>query len=353
MNEQTVRIGFIGAGDICRVRHLPGLAALNNVDVVAVCNRSSSSAERIAADFDIPEIVEDWKSLIHRPDLDAVFIGTWPYMHAEMSIACLQAGKHCFCQARMCMNLAEAKQMAETASACPELVNMICPPPTRMPFEPYVQQIIANNELGQIMMVQLDTVNGANLTTDSIHWRERIEFSGQQVMAMGIFAETMNAWVGPYQELSAYTSTPISEKTDESGNKIPIKIPQLVTITGRLESGALAVEHHNGVAGDKSTPATCLRIWGTGGTLQYHFGDTIEFAKSGNLLETVSVAPELQRPWLVERDFVNAVRDAERGELPETRPVSPDFNEGLLYMRKVEAVHRSAHTAQAIKPAQL
>src|SRR4051812_27380474 len=97
----SLRIGIIGAGGIFKTRHLPGLRALSDVQVAVVCNRSRESGEAVAREWDIPEVVTEWRELIARDDLDAVFIGTWPYTHAEMSIAALEAGKHVFCQARM------------------------------------------------------------------------------------------------------------------------------------------------------------------------------------------------------------------------------------------------------------
>ena len=47
--------------------------------------------------------------------VDAVCIGTWPYMHCPISLEALSAGKHVLTEARMCMNLAEAVQMQAAA----------------------------------------------------------------------------------------------------------------------------------------------------------------------------------------------------------------------------------------------
>jgi predicted dehydrogenase len=342
---ETLKLGFIGAGGIARSNHLPNLAKIEGVKVVAVANRSRESGTAVAKDFGIPDVMDDWKALIARPDLDAIFIGTWPYMHKEMSIAALDAGKHVFCQARMAMNLAEALEMLAAASRHPNLVNMICPPPQRMPFEPYVKQLLANGELGAITAVELRAVNGGNRDASKVHWREKTEFSGNQIMAMGIFAETLNAWVGPYQELSARLSTPIATKNDH-GKNVAIKVPQLVTITGKLANGALATEIHTGLAADTTTPGSELIIWGINGTLRYRFGDVIEFAKPGAALAPASVPENLKRGWKVEEDFVTAVHAAKAGK---TWKVSPDFEEGLLYMQKVEAVHASAREGRSVK----
>jgi predicted dehydrogenase len=359
-NPNAIRIGFIGAGGICRTRHLPGLKALSKpgaagplppVEVVAVCNRSHASAQKVARDFAIPEVIDDWHDLLARPDIDAVFIGTWPYMHKELSIAALEAGKHVFCQARMAMDLGEAKAMCVSAAKHPHQVSMICPPPHRMPFEPFVRHALAGGMLGPLTAVQVVSISGGNREENQVTWRERGEFSGRQAMALGILAETLNAWVGPYQRLAAEVATPLATKRDAAGPTVNIAIPQVLTITGRLESGALAVEQHLGLAADKTTPGESITLWGQSGTLRHQFlSNVIEYAPAGEELKPVAVPAELQRAWQVEADFIAAVAVAKAGR---SWSVSPDFNEALLYMRKVEAVYVSAAEGRAVVPAEL
>lgn len=48
---EKVRIGVIGAGGIFRSRHFPGLAPIDEAEVVAICNRSEESGRRIAEEF--------------------------------------------------------------------------------------------------------------------------------------------------------------------------------------------------------------------------------------------------------------------------------------------------------------
>jgi len=347
LNPSKIRIGFIGAGSIARSRHLPNLAVIPEVEVLYVSNRTAESAKKIAGEWRIPHVVENWRDLIAKPDIDAVFIGTWPYMHREMGVAVLNADKHVFCQARMAMNLAEAKEMLAASRAKPKLVAQICPPPTRMPFEPYVQQLIRAGKLGPIVSVELLSHGSANLNPEAVHWRERREFSGNQIMAMGIYAETLNAWVGPYEQLSAFTATPIATKRD-GGKPVEIKVPQAVTISGRLKNGGLVLEHHLGLAADKSTPGDRLTIWGRAGTLRYTFGQSIEFAPAGGELKPVDVPGDLKRDWFVEADFIASVQNAMAGR-PKKVGINPDFAEGLDYMRKVEAVHVSASSGRAVK----
>ena len=95
----------------------------------AVVNRSPESSAAAAAALEIPNVAASWQELVSSPDIDAVCIGTWPYTHAEMTIAALNAGKHVLCEARMAMNAAQAKEMIAASAAHPELVAQIVPSP--------------------------------------------------------------------------------------------------------------------------------------------------------------------------------------------------------------------------------
>ena len=81
-DSTPVRIGFIGAGGICKQRHLPGLKALDNIELVAVCNRSQTSGQQIAEEFGFSEVLTDWEQMLKSDNIDAVFIGSYPNTHA-------------------------------------------------------------------------------------------------------------------------------------------------------------------------------------------------------------------------------------------------------------------------------
>lgn len=48
MNEQKIRVGIIGAGRNTCVRHIPGLKAINGVEIISVCNRRVESGKKVA-----------------------------------------------------------------------------------------------------------------------------------------------------------------------------------------------------------------------------------------------------------------------------------------------------------------
>src|SRR5207245_2301373 len=75
-------------------------------------------------------------------------------------------------------------------------------------------------------------------------------------------------------------------------------------------------------------------IVGNVGTLTYDFGsDVVQAGKLGDgALHLVDLPPELARDWRVEEDFLAAVKS--KGRIR----AHPNFEEGVRYMRVVQAV---------------
>src|SRR5881275_2217356 len=129
MAKQPLRVGLIGAGANTRSRHIPGLRAISDVEIVAVCNRRRESTAAAARELGIPRTFDRWEDLVADPEIDAVVIGTWPYLHCPVTLAALAAGKHVLTEARMAMSAAEAREMLAAARAHPGLVTQVVPAP--------------------------------------------------------------------------------------------------------------------------------------------------------------------------------------------------------------------------------
>ena len=132
MINQTIRVGFMGAGANTRKHHIPKLRAQPGVELVAVANRTKESGERDAREFGIPRVYDDWRDLVRAPDVDAVCIGTWPYVDCAITLVALDAGKHVLCEARMAMDAAEARRMLDGARRSPHLITQLVPAPNTL-----------------------------------------------------------------------------------------------------------------------------------------------------------------------------------------------------------------------------
>jgi len=112
--EGAVRVGIIGAGDFARATLAPRLAALDEVDLAAVCARTGSSAQSLADRYRIPIVTTDWRQLVASDELDALVIATPHAEHAEMAAAALEAGKAVLVEKPLAVDEAGLARIAAT-----------------------------------------------------------------------------------------------------------------------------------------------------------------------------------------------------------------------------------------------
>lgn len=328
-NSHKIRIGIVGAGEIVRSRHLPALKKHSEVEIVAVSNSSYESAQKFC-DENLPHAtpMQNWADLLALDNIDAVWIGTPPYMHSAVTVSALEAGKHVFCQARMAMDLAEAEEMLATARRFPDLVTMLCPPPFGLRGDLLVKKLLAEDYLGEPHHIRLRSFTGAYLNAEApAHWRQRIEISGLNVLALGIYVEVLQRWLGDITGVYARQKTinPVRQGYE-------VIVPDMVTILCTFASGAEGVLEFSGInalaANDR------LEVYGNSGTMTYDFGtDVVQAGKDGDrALHTVELTPDLEGKWQVEDDFIAAVK------APGKPRPHPDFVDGVRYMRVVQAV---------------
>jgi len=328
-NNHKLRIGIVGAGNIVRTRHLPALKKHPEVEIVAVSNLAYESAENFCSEK-LPQAtpIKNWPDLVALPDIDIVWIGTPPYMHSAVTISALEAGKHVFCQARMSMDLAEAEEMLAVSKRYPELVTMLCPPPFGMQADLIVKKILAENYIGRPHHVRLQSFTGNYLDSDApAHWRQKIEISGLNTLTLGIYVEVLQRWLGDITGVFARGKIihPMREGYD-------VIIPDLLSVLCSFENGAEGVLEFSGInalaSGDR------LEIYGSAGALTCDFtSDVVQAGKIGDrALHVVDIPRELEGEWRVEEDFLAAVKSKGR-----VRP-DPNFEDGLRYMRVVQAV---------------
>lgn len=348
MSDGSIRVGLIGAGGNTRLRHIPGLQAQEGVELAAVANRTRASGERVAQEFGVPRVADDWQEIIEDEGIDAVCIGTWPYMHATLTIAALEAGKHVLCEARMAMNAEEARAMLAAARRHPRLVAQIVPAPHTLAFDATIVEMIGEGYIGELIALDARIAAGSDFPNfdTPVHWRHDRELSGNNVMSMGIWYEAMMRWVGPAGSVFAIGQRVVPHRRDEAGRRVAMTIPDHIDVVGAMAQGGQMRFNVTTVVGHAPAPADVC-IFGSEGTLRlcHQSGsDGLELLagrRGGDGLGPVEIAPEKRGGWRVEEEFVNAIRGLE----PVTHT---DFATGVRYMEWTDAVARSLRTGEAV-----
>ena len=111
---KTIRWGIAGSGSIAN-KFANCIKNVEGAELVAVASRSEKTARDFALKHNIPNVFEGYDSLADFPDVDAIYVSTIHPFHKSCAEVFLNAKKHVLCEKPLCVNAAEAKELAECA----------------------------------------------------------------------------------------------------------------------------------------------------------------------------------------------------------------------------------------------
>jgi predicted dehydrogenase len=339
--RDKIRVGIIGAGGIVGSVHIPGLRKMPGVEIVAVANRSLESSRRAADEFGIPRAYADWEQLLADKNIDAVLIGTWPYMHRDTTLAALESGRHVLCQARMANNTAEAREMLAASQRHANLVCQLVPTSGSYRIDRALQSLLAGGAVGDVLSVEVQMLQrGFADFGGELDWRHDPEFSGVNVLNVGGTYESAMRWLGPGNRVMAKTRVQIPNRRDEQGAQRATTIPDHVEVLYELGNGAPVHMKFSETTG--LSRGNDIWIFGSEGTIRVDNEQNIFVGRRGDKeLSAHPNPPEGQARHRVEEEFINAIRGVE--------PVTLNtFEIGVRYMEWTEAIYRSAESRTAV-----
>jgi len=337
MIQDKIRVGFIGAGQNTRKVHIPKLQALPGVELIEVANRTLASGKKVANEFNIQRVRSSWQEIAASTDVDAIVIGTWPYLHCKASCAALNGGKHVLCEARMATNLSEAQKMQESSKAHPNLISQLVPAPFTLHTDKTIRSYIEQGRLGKLLYFHVDYhSNGLASSNGILHWRRNKKYSGENTMVLGIIYESIQRWIPPAKSLNAVGNIFNDKSLDpETGEIVTIEIPDYLSVQMEMETGIrgsfLITET------SLHPPLPSIKIYGTEGSLKIDFvpdGKLWYGAKTDDSFKEVKIKSKDKGYWRVEEEFINAIRGKEDVHLTT-------FDSGVNYMRFTQAVMES------------
>lgn len=339
--QEVIRVGLIGAGANVQDVQIPGFRRQAGVEVFAVANRSLESSQRVADQFGIPRAYAHWGELLEDKDVDAILIGTWPYMHRTLTLEGLAHGKHVLCQARMANDAAEALEMLDASQRYPDLVCQLVPTSTSYVLDNVLGRLIGEGFLGEVLSVEIQRVGrGFPEYGGELDWRHDLEFSGYNALNLGSTYESMMRWVGRATRVMAMAKTHVAFRRDASGQPRSVHLPDHYDIVYELPNGAQVHMRMSETTGLSAGNQTWLH--GSEGTIHVDARQRILAGRRGDsALTEIPNPPDAQASYRVEEEFVNSIRGLEEvTQLP--------FEAGVHYMEWTEAVQRSAKTGAAV-----
>ncbi|MCS4293012.1 myo-inositol 2-dehydrogenase/D-chiro-inositol 1-dehydrogenase [Comamonas sp. BIGb0152] len=120
-----LRIGIAGLGRLGR-RHAENLAyRIRNTRLVWACSPIASELDDARSQLGIEHVTSDFDRMVHAPDVDAIVLVTPTALHAQQTIAALEAGKHVFVEKPLALEVADCERVEAVAAQHPDRVAMV------------------------------------------------------------------------------------------------------------------------------------------------------------------------------------------------------------------------------------
>ncbi len=224
----SIGIGVIGMG-VGR-RHAPGFVADQRVSHVALCDNDESKLKERAEELQIEDTTTNWCEIVERDDIGLVSVASPDHLHAEMSVAALNAGKHVLCEKPMAMSLAESRAMIDAVERSGKklMVNNVLRFYER--FE-HVKKLVDDGELGEIYAAEGDYLHNT-LSLIRNGWRGPHRHSC--MTGGGVHLIDLLRWiVAEVEEAFCYSTYGVLTEKEA-------KSPDCMLAILRLENGAVA-----------------------------------------------------------------------------------------------------------------
>jgi len=152
----AVRVGIIGCGKITERASMPNLVNYKEkVDIKVLCDIIKDKAEGMAKQFDIRgiDIATDWKEVVKRNDIDAIFVNTPNYVHEEIACGAAGAKKHILVEKPITISNKAAKNMINAADKS-GVFFMVEQTQRFDPVHQAAKKVVESGKLGKINTVK-------------------------------------------------------------------------------------------------------------------------------------------------------------------------------------------------------
>jgi predicted dehydrogenase len=371
--KPEIRIGLLGYGFIGQVhtlayRLLPMIydPFPANVRLAGVCAASEASTQKGIEQGGYEFGTTDWRELVERDDVDVIDCCTPNFLHKEMLIAAMRAGKHVYCDKPLAMNLSEAQDIVAVARETGVQHQMTF----QYRFVPAMmraRQLVEEGFLGRVFSFRAAYLHAGYIDPSRpISWRlDAARGGGGALFDLGAHVlDLIRFLLGEYDSVHALTETFIKERPlpgkQGATRSAAVEVDDLALMTVRMANGAVGTVEVSRLATGTNDELR-LEIHGQEGALRFNLmdpnwlyvydvrepGAPIGGNRGFKAIETVQrypppavlPGPKFSIGWM--RYHIASQYDFITG-LVEGRTACPDFVDGMKVQEVMEAGYISA-----------
>ncbi|MDQ1449446.1 MAG: hypothetical protein QOC79_2417 [Actinomycetota bacterium] len=244
----NLRIGILGAARIAPAAIIKPARKVGEATIGAVAARDKSRAEEFAKKHGVPKVHDSYSALIADPELDAIYNPLPNGLHAEWTIAALEAGKHVLCEKPFTANAKEAEDVAAVATR----TGLVVMEAFHYRYHPLAQRmlhIVESGELGTVERIETALCFPLPKFSDI---RYQYDLAGGALMDVGTYAVHMARLLGREEPAVASATAKLRTPNVDRAMRAELKFPG--GHTGRITCSMWskwAIQTYARVTGDK------------------------------------------------------------------------------------------------------
>jgi UDP-N-acetyl-2-amino-2-deoxyglucuronate dehydrogenase len=175
MEVKKIKFAIIGLGNI-GMRHATHILENNQAELVDVCDIELENKQykiidnKIIIDKQPITFYKNIETLLEHTTAEVINICTPNYLHAQHTIASLQAGKHVVCEKPMSTSAADSEAMIQASILYNKTIFVVKQNRYNPPVQE-VKKIITTNKLGKILLVNINCYWNRNEHYYNSNWR--------------------------------------------------------------------------------------------------------------------------------------------------------------------------------------
>ena len=186
MKTKTLGIGLVGTKFMGKAHSNAWMTAPRffdlpmAVDLRAVAGREVASLAAFAQRWGWRCCSDDWRDLLDDPQVGLVDVCTPNHLHAEVSIAALEAGRHVACEKPLAGTLADARAMRDAAAKAARkgVRTFVWFNYRRCPAVALAHQLVKEGKLGRIFHVRASYLQDWGGPSTPLLWRFQGKLAG-------------------------------------------------------------------------------------------------------------------------------------------------------------------------------
>ena len=325
-----IRVGFIGCGGNAG-GHIGRVLEMSDTEVVALCDPSGASIERVHARHEATAALPDFadhREMLEQVEMDAVEISTPHTLHFEQIMDALDRGLHVLTEKPMVCTVEHARQVIAKAEQVGKVLMVSYQRHLQSQYR-YVRNQIRAGEMGEIQFVSaLQDQKWYSGTMGT--WRQQLSLSGGgQLNDSGSHLLDIVLWMTglAVDEVQAYMENFAAEVDINSALSLRFKNGAMgnISVVGNGPTGGMWED---------------ITIWGTRAAVYIRNGHLTYKAAATNEAHEPSDLPGATTP---DSNFVDAILGRDEVQVP------PEC--GLRVIELTEAAWESARTGKPAKVA--